>query len=80
MRVTFDFKLGEVVVILALGVEAKIRACLIGAAGMEYQVSYWYDGDRNIMWLTRDELKGIENEDGKSGRRVGLARPDPKDT
>lgn len=56
--VDFKFDTLQVVVILAIQVKGTVFARMANPAGPhEYQVCYWYEGERRLQWLYEHEIE-----------------------
>lgn len=54
--VFFRFPLNCVVEVCALGIVGRVNQRAESRAGVEYQVIYWYEGERRSAWFFEGEL------------------------
>jgi hypothetical protein len=57
MSVGFEFELFQQVRILPLSCDGFIEQLLVSEKGKQYQVSYWFNGDRKTAWCFSRELE-----------------------
>ena len=60
--VEFEHAIGEDVLLSELGRQARVRAVSVSERGPEYQVTFWVDGERKLLWVFPDEVEKLKNE------------------
>ena len=63
--ITFKLNLGEVVHLKELDVKGRIIGYYFGETGIQYNVSYWYDGQRKTTYVFPGDIARLE--DSKMG-------------
>ena len=53
---TFDYTLGDKVIINELHRPGKVEALMIDFLGVQYRISFWDNSQRQIAWLSADEI------------------------
>ena len=53
---TFEFNLGDKVIINELQRPGKVEALMIDFLGVQYRVAFWDNSQRQTVWLSADEL------------------------
>ena len=62
MNIDFAFEIRQAVKIKALNVIGIVVGFYYGETGTQYQVSYFLNGEKKVIYLYEDELSGqIEN-------------------
>jgi len=58
-----EYKVDEEVKLVSLGMPARVEEVSISVAGVTYRVSYWNNGERYSVWVSRREIrKEVGNE------------------
>jgi hypothetical protein len=55
-NVPFEYLPGDAVTIVPIKEPATVVACCVSVDGHEYEVAYWYEGERRCEWLRTYEL------------------------
>ena len=57
ITVDFDFDIGELVTIIAIGMQGRIDSMSNDINGKMYRVVYWNDSQRYSVWMYRWEIE-----------------------
>ena len=65
VNVKFKFDIEEKVKVKEINVTGRVVSLLKDISGMQYQIVYWYNGDRKVIWSHEWELEVPTIDDKK---------------
>lgn len=57
MNVTFDYALGDIVLLKEIGITGIVESLVLAQQGKQYRVAFWYNGKRESELVYGSEIE-----------------------